>query len=76
MTHNNIIVELFHTKSNVGVRVIERLRVADRVDIEFCETEEDAVELYKTVCRRVCEGMHVPVWCFADYYEKHAELFY
>lgn len=76
MKWHNITVEIFHDRGKAGVRAFERLRATNHVDVEYCDSEEDAKELYKTVCRRVRGGCHVPVWYLPDHYEKHAELFY
>lgn len=73
--HNNITVEAYRQGKAFVIRVREVLPRTERVDVEYVYPE-DAREIFEAVCRRIAAGVRCPVWCFADYYDKHAELFY
>ena len=73
--HNNITVEAYGQGGAFVIRVREVLPRTERVDVEFV-CPEDVTEMFEAVCRRISAGARCPVWCSADYYDKHAELFY
>lgn len=71
----NITVELVHRAQRSFVVVREEVGPADRLDYEEVD-EEDAIDNFNAVVRRVLAGARCPDWLREDYHDKHAELFY